>query len=124
MNYGVRLTRAQLPPQDPRDLCAPEWQELLPAGETSALYFGAEFCEDRLPALPEAERFCALARDHGLEPTLLTPLVSPHGLALVGDLLDGLARKGWTPAVVFNDWGVLGLVRADHPTLPHRPAGS
>ena len=85
-----------------------------------ALYFGSEFCEDRLPDRDEANAFCAIARDRGLEPTLLTPLVTPEGLRRVGRLLTELVANDWQPAVVCNDWGVLGLLRDRHPSLPRR----
>lgn len=120
MEYGLRLTSPTELPRDPRDACPAAWRSLLPEGSTVALYFGTEFCEDRLPDLAEAEAFCSLARDRDLEPTLLTPLVTPEGLRTVGRLLAGLAAQGWEPAVVFNDWGVLGLLRDFHPSLPRR----
>ncbi len=85
-----------------------------------ALYFGSEFCEDRLPDTDEANAFCAIARDRGLEPTLLTPLVTPEGLRTVSRLIAGLVADDWQPTVVFNDWGVLGLLRDRHPSLPRR----
>lgn len=120
MEYGVRLTSPAALPRDPRDACPPSWGELLPEGPGVALYFGTEFCEDRLPGLDEASAFCALARDHGLEATLLTPLVSPAGLRSVERLLFGLAARAWRPAVVFNDWGVLAMLRGAHESLPRR----
>ena len=120
MEYGVRLASPADPPRDPRDGCPPAWRSLLPEGPTVALYFGTEFCEDRLPDLPEANAFCALARVHGWEPTLLTPLVTSEGLRTVDRLLTGLTVDGLTPAVVCNDWGVLGLLRDRHPSLPRR----
>lgn len=107
-------------PLDPRDACPLPWRQLLPEGPTVALYFGSEFCEDRLPDLDEAEAFCALARDRGWQPTLLTPLVTPAGLASVHRTLAGLATHRWEPAVVFNDWGVFSLLREQHPSLPRR----
>jgi hypothetical protein len=120
MEYGLRLTGTGSTPADPRDACPLPWRELLPAGPAVALYFGSEFCEERLPDLDEAQGFCATARDRGWEPTLLTPLVTPGGLAIVHRLLSGLAANGWQPAVVFNDWGVLGLLREQHCSLPRR----
>jgi hypothetical protein len=51
---------------------------------------------------------------------LLTPLVTPGGLRSVDRLLTGLAANDRAPAVVFNDWGVLGLLRARHASLPRR----
>jgi hypothetical protein len=41
-------------------------------------------------------------------------------LRTVDRLLAGFAVNGWEPAVVFNDWGVLGLLRDRHPSLPRR----
>ena len=93
---------------------------MLPAGRAVALYFGSEFCEDRLPDRDEAAAYCAVAHDLGWEPTLLTPLVTPDGLRSIGLLLDQLTSARWEPAVVFNDWGVLGLLRERHRSLPRR----
>jgi hypothetical protein len=120
MEYGLRLAEPADLPGDPRAACAPAWRELLPEGDAVALYFGSEFCEDRLPDHDEAAAFCALARECGLEPTLLTPLVTPEGLRSVGRLVDALAADDWQPTIVCNDWGVLGLMRDRHPSLPRR----
>ena len=120
MQYGIRLRRPGAAPADPRDVCPTTWRGLLPRGHVEALYFGTEFCEDRLPDLDEAQAFCRMARDRGWEPTLLTPLVTPKGLSIVHLLLAELAADSWQPAVVFNDWGVLEVLRAQHPALPRR----
>lgn len=120
MEYGLRLTRGDALPADPRAACPEPWRALLPPGPTVALYFGSEFCEDRLPGLDQALAHCALAEANGLEPTLLTPLATPDALLIVQRLLDGLRARGRQPAVVFNDWGVLGLLRERHPGLPRR----
>lgn len=120
MEYGIRLARPGAAPEDPRHACPATWRGLLPEGPAVALYFGAEFCEDRLPDLDEARAFCRLASDRGWQPTLLTPLVTPTGLGIVDRLVAELAADGWRPAVVFNDWGVLELLRERHPSLPRR----
>jgi hypothetical protein len=120
VEYGIRVAAAPTLPRDPRDFAPRAWRELLPEGPTVALYFGSEFCEDRLPTLDEAKAHCELARDRGWEPTLQTPLVTPEGLRTVGTLLDGLAGNRCAPAVVFNDWGVLVLLRERFPALPRR----
>ena len=109
MEYGLRLAVGAAPPRDPRDACPRPWRDLLPEGPAVALYFGSEFCEDRLPDASEALAFCAMAGDSGWEPTLLTPLVTPAGLLRVDRLLGALRAGGAEPAVVFNDWGVLGV---------------
>lgn len=123
MEYGLRLSRlASLDtlPADPRQACPEPWRDLLPEGPAVALYFGSEFCEDRLPDLAEAQAVCEAARERGWEPTLLTPLATPAALQCVQALLESLAAQDWRPAVVFNDWGVLGLLRERHPALPRR----
>ena len=120
MDYGIAPASLDDLPADPRDACPDGWRELLPEGAAVALYFGSEFCEDRLPDLAEAAAYCEAAGERRLEPTLATPLVSPAGLAAVDRLLDGLSSQGWRPAVVFNVWGVLELLRSRHPRLPRR----
>jgi hypothetical protein len=120
MEYAIRLTSADAVPGDPRDACPSPWRERLPEGRAVALYFGTEFCEDRLPDLDEASAYCAIARERGWEPTLLTPIVSQQGLRRLDRLLAGLAARGTKPAVVFNDWGVLSLLRGAHRFLPRR----
>lgn len=120
MEYGIRLAEPAELPRDPRETCAAAWRALLPEGNAVALYFGSEFCEDRLPAFDEAKAFCTLARDWGLEPTLLTPLVTPEGLRAIDALVAALVADDWQPAVVCNDWGVVALLRDRHPSLPRR----
>lgn len=120
MEYGLRLTQVAAPPPDPRGSCPLPWRHLLPEGPAVALYFGSEFCEDRLPDAEQARAFCAMACERGWQPTLLTPLVTPAGLDTVHRLLAALAAQRWQPAVVFNDWGVLGLLRERHRSLQRR----
>ena len=120
VEYGMRLAGPVALPRDPRDFAPRRWRELLPDGSVVALYFGSEFCEDRLPDLALAIAFCELARELGWEPTLQTPLVTPDGLRIVDGLLAALAANRCAPAVVFNDWGVLGLLRERFPALPRR----
>ena len=120
MEYGLRLTRPEKLRADPRSACPQAWRDLLPEAPAVALYFGSEFCEDRLPDLDEARAFCELARELDCEPTLQTPLVTPTGLRRVDALLAAVSTRRCAPAVVFNDWGVLGLLRERHPELPRR----
>jgi len=122
MEYGVRLSSPGLLPGDPRRLCQGKWQALLPEGLLKAIYFGTEFCQDLLPGLKEAEKFCALAEDAGLEAVLLTPVVRSDGLCQVRALVADLANRGWTPTVVFNDLGVLRMLRNEYPGIK-RQAG-
>lgn len=120
MEYGLRLEVPGELPSDPRSVAPPELAARLPEGRLAAVYFGSEFCEDRLPGVDGAERFCRLAEEKGLEATLLTPPVTFTGLDRVGALLEGLGDRGFRPAVVFNDWGVLGLLAGVFPRFPRR----
>jgi hypothetical protein len=120
MEYALRLVGADEPLFDARDACSPSWRPLLPDGPTVALYFGSEFCEDRLPEAIEAIAFCDVAYERGWEATLATPLVTSEGLRVVDRLLAALAANGRDVAVVFNDWGVLRLLHERHPSLARR----
>jgi hypothetical protein len=120
MEYALRLTSADEPLPDARAACSPPWRALLPNGPTVALYFGSEFCEDRLPDVMQAIAFCDLAWDLGCEATLATPLVTAEGLRTVDGLLAAVAANHRDVSVVFNDWGVLRLLRERHPSLPRR----
>ena len=115
MDYAVRLASPGPLPDDPRRLCPESWWGWLPEGPLKAVYFGTEFSQDLLPGANAAEQFCALAQDAGLETVLLTPLVRADGLDRINTLLDNLARHGLKPTVVFNDFGVLRLLRHDFP---------
>ena len=114
MEYALRLLAPRVPAGDPRELCPSAPAGALPAGGVAALYFGTEFCEDRLPDVAEAEAFCALALARGWAPTLLTPVVTDDGLARIDRLLGRLGARGWRLDVVFNDWGVMRLLRSRH----------
>ena len=48
--------------------------------------------------------------------TFLTPYVSNEGIAALNPLFDVLAQHGENEAV-FNDWGVLNLLRREYPTI-------
>lgn len=120
MEYALRLTSTDEPPLDARTACPPSWRKLLPDGPTVALYFGSEFCEDRLPDIVEALASCDLADERGWEATLATPIVTADGLHAVDRLLTALASNRRDVSVVFNDWGVLGLLRERHPALSRR----
>jgi hypothetical protein len=81
------------------------------------LYFGNEVCERLLPTARELDAALRFAGEHRIAFTLVTPYVTDAGLAKVADLLKRLARVDPQGEVVFNDWGVLRLLRATFPTL-------
>jgi len=119
MEYGLFVSEERELPADPRAACA-KWRHLLPPAPLRALYFGSEFCADLLPELAQAERLCLWAAGKAVEAVLLTPVVTTSALAQLDRLLQGLVSRGCAPAVVFNDWGVLNLLRRSYPGLARR----
>jgi len=120
MEYGICMAHSSHLPADPREMSPSRWQAVLPPGTLKALYFGSEFCETLLPDPKQAEGFCDCAGEAGIEPVLLTPVVTSQGLEAVHQLLKRLTGGGRRPAVAFNDWGVLDLLRNSYPGLPRR----
>jgi len=120
VEYALRLLSPRVPAGDPRGFCPSAPEGCLPEAPVAALYFGTEFCEDRLPDVAEAEAFCDAARGGGWTATLLTPVVTTEGLGRIDRLLQQLAGRGWHPDVVFNDWGVMRLLRERHAGLSAR----
>ncbi len=82
------------------------------AGEFSftRVYFGVEFCEQKLPSLSEAERVFEFCGKRNLKLTLVTPYVTDEGIARVKKLLNGMEKNGGCE-IVINDWGVLKMLR-------------
>ncbi|HSC71092.1 MAG TPA: hypothetical protein VLH58_07050 [Candidatus Methylomirabilis sp.] len=119
MEYGIFISNIRTMPTDPRSVCA-GWEHLLPPAPLAAVYFGSEFCIDLLPVAETVIHLCRWARDTGLEAVLLTPVVTPDGLSRIEHLLGELAASGYRPAVVFNDWGVLNLLRRSCPEFRRR----
>jgi len=87
-------------------------------GGYTRLYFGAEFCQWRLPGPAMLRKALGLAGDAGLKFTLMTPWVTDAGLRKVDALLSVLADAGASGAeVVVNDYGVLASVKGICPSV-------
>jgi hypothetical protein len=120
MEYALRIATPDSALKSPRDFCDDALWELCPDAPLTALYFGSEFCQELLPGIRDVETLCAHCMEHGLEAVLLTPLVTHKGLGRMDRLLGSLARREMYPAIVFNDWGVLELLREKYPSFPTR----
>ena len=120
MEFALRIAKPDSALKSPGDFCDSELWELCPDAPLAALYFGSEFCQELLPGIKDVEVFCTHCMEHDLEAVLLTPLVTRKGLARLDRLLGDLTRRGMFPAIVFNDWGVLELLRQKHPSFPLR----
>ncbi len=120
MEYALRIAAPDSTLKSPRDYCDDAVWELCPDAPLAALYFGSEFCQELLPGIKDVEAFVERCTEHGLEAVLLTPLVTHRGLSRLDSLFGGLARREILPSVVFNDWGVLELLREKYPLFPLR----
>lgn len=78
--------------------------------------YGNEFCEHLIPSPRQLETVLAVAGDREMGLTLLTPYVSDAGIELLKPLFEVLSEDG-ASEVVFNDWGVLNLLRREFPRL-------
>jgi hypothetical protein len=73
--------------------------------------YGNEFCEHLIPRLEQLAEVVTTAEANGIELTFLTPYVSDNGIESLKPLLEFLDDAGLPAEVVFNDWGVLNLLR-------------
>lgn len=119
MEYGLFVSEVRELPADPRAACG-QWLHLLPPAPLRALYFGSEFCADLLPEPAQAERLCLWAAKEGVEAVLLTPMLHGGALERAERLLQSLDSRGLAPAVLFNDFGLLGLLRHRYPKFRRR----
>ncbi len=78
--------------------------------------YGNEFCEHLTPTPAALESAMAAAHSDNLAFTLLTPYVSNRGITAYNPLFALLAERGGGE-VVFNDWGILNLLRREFPML-------
>jgi len=125
MEFALRIATPDSAFKTPCDFCNTELcdaglGDLCPDAQLTALYFGTEFCQELIPGIKDTEAFCTHCAERGLEAVLLTPVVTHKGLRRLDRLLGSLARREMFPAVVFNDWGVLELLRKKHPLFPLR----
>ena len=88
------------------------------AGKYSRVYFGAEFCQWRMPSPAVSLKAFDAAREAGVGFTLMTPWVTDAGLRKVAAVLKMLAASGDEKfEVVVNDLGVLTLLKEEYPGL-------
>jgi len=78
--------------------------------------YGNEFCEHLIPSPQQLEAVLGAAREREMSLTLLTPYVSDAGIESLKPLFEMLGESG-ANEVVFNDWGVLNLLRREFPSL-------
>ncbi|MFY9557922.1 MAG: hypothetical protein WAV20_19995 [Blastocatellia bacterium] len=79
----------------------------------SRCVYGNEFCEHLIPSAQRLEEVMSRVRDHGLPLTFITPYVSDAGIEALRPLFELLNEEPDGCEVVFNDWGVLNLLRRE-----------
>ncbi len=76
----------------------------------SRVYFGSEFCIERLPSIADLHALISFCGNNGKEFTLLTPYLPEEGIAKVEKLLDSLHKRGIHPEILISDWGMLHFI--------------
>ncbi|HSB12480.1 MAG TPA: hypothetical protein VLM38_23530 [Blastocatellia bacterium] len=79
--------------------------------------YGNEFCEHLIPSSRRLNEVINAALDQRMPLTLVTPYVSDAGIEALRPLFEMLAGDGNECEVVFNDWGVLNVLRREFPKL-------
>lgn len=79
--------------------------------DTERIYYGNEFCEKLIPSIETLEKFYRLVKAKNKHFTFVTPFVTNSGLEKVSRLLDFLNKQP-DVEVVFNDWGVLKVMKS------------
>jgi hypothetical protein len=81
------------------------------------LYFGNEFCEQLMPSVTQLEHVLNFVSGNNLDFTLVTPYITDNGLKRLDSLLHLIAQKRPDSEVVFNDYGVLRVLRSRYNEL-------
>lgn len=98
-------------------------RQIFPAARFNRMYFGCEFCEYRLPPLPDVERTFHEARSRNWGFSFIAPYATEDAVKKSREILDFLAAHepqanghGATEVIV-NDWGFLRLLEREYPAL-------
>ncbi len=86
-------------------------------GSCTRIYVGDEFCAARMPSLPALKRFAESAASLGVAISLLTPVMTDADISRLIPLFAYLNTCGPAVEIVFNDWGVMTLLRSNYPAL-------
>lgn len=93
-----------------------KFEKLNTAGECDRVYFGAEFCEKKLPPTKIILEAIKITANAGAGFSLLTPYLSEKGLVRIKKLLAGLPEDAGIE-VIINDFGTLMFLRDERPDL-------
>lgn len=74
------------------------------------LYFGNEFCQNKIPNLKQIEYAYDFSKNNKIKFVLVLPYITNTKIGLVNNLLIFLNSKKEKKEVVFNDWGSFTLI--------------
>jgi len=83
----------------------------------SRLYFGNEFCEQLIPSVADLEQVLDFVSENSLDFAFVTPYLTDNGLRRLELLLQVIAQKRPDSEVVFNDYGLLRILRSRYSEL-------
>jgi hypothetical protein len=81
------------------------------------IYYGNEFCQYLIPKAEEFNNILKEADNKKVKVTLNTPFVTEFGIERLKKLFDLIRDNYPETEVVFNDWGVLLLLRELYPEI-------
>lgn len=93
------------------------WNDFVKLMDVSRVYFGTEFCQFLLPSLNEMEKAFTFILDRKLKVSFVTPIVTDYGVKRLTILLDYISKHYKETEIIFNDWGVLQLIKEQYPDL-------
>jgi hypothetical protein len=85
-------------------------QDLKKLKQTDVLYFGDEFCQNKIPNIKQTEHCYKFCINNKIKFVLVLPFITNAKVCLVNRLLNFLNSKKEKTEVVFNDWGTFMLV--------------
>ena len=74
------------------------------------LYFGNEFCQNKIPTLKQIEYSYNFTKNNKIGFVLVLPFITDLNVNIVNKLLVSLNLKKEQTEVVFNDWGTFTLI--------------
>lgn len=81
------------------------------------IYYGNEFCEFLIPTLNQVKSVIYEAEKRNLKFSLLTPVVSDFGITKLLNIFDYLDENYHEIEVIFNDIGVLNLIKTKYKNI-------
>ena len=85
-------------------------KELKNLKNIDVLYFGNEFCQNKMPNLKQIEYSYDFAKNKKIKFVLVLPFITNAKVCIANNLLSFLNSKKEKTEVVFNDWGTFTLI--------------